>query len=198
METYITEAASGGPVMSMRARLRAKLDRRDQQGSMLLEAVVVMFIITLTVAGFVGVQTAVAKSADQQQVQTAIDQHLNGIVEETMSIPWASVVACRASLLPYTPGSDTLPPVQVLNSACPTPGIPADRTVEIDGRTVSITTDVNWVLPSATAPVPVNAAAYGLKQVRVNAQWTNPGATVQSQARVVVERAPTLDEVAPR
>lgn len=183
----------------MSARFMAKLRRRNEQGSILLEAVIVMFVITLTVAGYIGVQTAIAKSADKQQIQTAVDQHLNGVLEEASSMPWASIATCRASLVPVPAvGTSETSPVQSTLADCPTPGIQETQTTEIDGRDVTISTDVEWVLPSVTTAPPAGAGAYGRKRITVVAEWTNHGASSPSVATVVTERIPALDEVSPR
>lgn len=188
-----------GVLGSLRARFLAKLRHRGEQGSMLLEAVVVMFVITLTVSGIIGVQTAIAKSADKQQIQTAVDQRLNGILEEASSLPWASITTCRASLVAVpVVGTSITSPVQATLAECPTPGIQEKQTVEVDGREVTITTNVEWVLATVTTTPPVDDGAYGRKRIIVSAEWTNHGAGQASQAQVVSERVPALDEVSPR
>lgn len=193
-----------GQLLARRDSRDSRRAQRDERGSMILEALIIMFVLTVTAAGAVGVLQSVRASADRQQAQTAIDQHLTGLGEEAMAMPWTSVVACRTPLAVAPAGGWGLtPPVQATVADCPTPGIAAARTVTIEDRDVAIATDVTWVLPSATPPAPAPAAptdpgAYGLKRITLTATWTNPGSQTPSSTSVVIERLPTLDEAAPR
>src|SRR5699024_2532423 len=101
------------------ARLQAAVrDRRarerDERGSMLIEALVAMAMITIVVAGFMGVSNGVQDSIRHHESVDAVDQYLTGLAEETAALSWASLAHCGTN-----PG-DLATNVKWNTGSCPT------------------------------------------------------------------------------
>ena len=163
------------------ARLQAAVrDRRarerDERGSMLVEALVGMAMITIVVSGFLGVTNGVQASMRHHESVDAVDQLVTGLSEEASALPWAAVAQCGSG------ASDLATTVKYANTTadpCPPGAIAPSQTIALDGFNVTVTTAVTWQTPSPGSP-----DGYGRKLVNIVAKWTPPG---ESQARTVNE-----------
>ncbi len=163
---------------------------RDETGSILIEALVGMAMVTVVVAGSLGVSSNVQASLRHHESVDAVDQYLTGLAEETMALPWASVAHCGAGTDEGAGSSTTL--VDWPDAECPPVTIERTREHTVEDVDITITTTVDWVGTPAQDP-----SGFGRKQVTMTATWTPAGDTRQRSVTETITRTATPSEAIP-
>lgn len=169
----MTELDSKPVKRSMRARIRTSVSRRtetrkrDERGSLLIDSLVAMAMVSIVAAGYMGVNNGVQDAMRHHKSVDQVDQYLTGLAEEASALPWESLANCMRPSPPANAANYT--------ASCPAGAI-TQIAPEKDiggGITVNVTTDVTWI----TSPVPSSPSKFGQKLVTFTASWKPVGGT---------------------
>lgn len=165
------------PSGGLRARLRGRLHGRAERGSVMVEALIFMFVISLTVGAYTTSNLTMNKV---QRNQTAIDivaQHAQGVLEKAKATPWADLAFRTADPGYRTAGVDNRPTVSTSAAASSASPLKPLETFYISGHVhVTQRVDVTWAAPTA-ATAATSASSFGEKQVTITMTFTVLGET---------------------
>lgn len=172
--------------MSGRLRTRIQARRRDERGTLLVEALMMMTVISIVSASYVGVNAAVQASMRHHQAVDVVDQYTTGLLEEVQALPWASVALCDHA--------NTVPDNQVQYvGTCPARTVDPTSTKTIQGVTVTSTATVTWDDGSTSRP----PAAFGRKVITLVSTFTPIGSDQTRTVRIAGSRTATPNEAPP-
>lgn len=140
--------------MSMLSMLRARFiarTRRDQRGSILVEALVMATVAAISMAGYLAVSQGTQTVVQRHKTVDIVDQYVVHLTERLEATPWENVAVCASDYQTVfgLPGNGNVHYGGASGTTCPS-GLLTTRTEE----TIQHVTITTYVIPSWVSPPP--------------------------------------------
>lgn len=189
--------------MTAIARTRRTLTN-DDEGSVMMEALVAMVVITTVALAFVNILIASSQMRTANEARDKANEILNASLERARQVTWADLGLFTSD--GASAGSINGENSVILTTPAPPARMLPTSTTTVGSVTYTITTHVTWTTANADSnltqpalpvtPVTNPSGTYSSKRVTVTVTWTIPGSPSRTLTGQTV-RAPDASEQVP-